>query len=164
MSDRHLPVRPNLDQLKHQAKDLLLELRAGNPDVKLAEAQHALARSYGVASWPRLVHVCQLIEAIWQDDLDTVARLTTQHPSLIHENARGVAKDNWGPPMSHAANLGRDRIIQYLHGRGAKDHASQFRRTLALPFAGTRLFSGRVRVDRHGSLLPRLRGVAARVE
>ena len=70
MSDRHLPVRPNLDQLKHQAKDLLRSVRSGDPvaiaelkshlrdgaepgDTKLAQAQHALARSYGVASWPR---------------------------------------------------------------------------------------------------------------
>jgi hypothetical protein len=26
---RHLPVRPNLDQLKHQARDLLRDLRRG---------------------------------------------------------------------------------------------------------------------------------------
>lgn len=123
MPDRHLPVRPNLEQLKHQAKDLLRELRAAAPDMKLAEAQHALARSYGVPSWPRLVHACRLIDAIWDDDLDTVARLTTRHPRLILENSRGVAHDNWGPPMSYAANIGRDRIIQYLHSHGATDHA-----------------------------------------
>jgi hypothetical protein len=29
---------------------------------------------------------------------------------------------NWGPPMSYAANLGRDRIIRLLHEHGAKDH------------------------------------------
>jgi hypothetical protein len=28
---RHLPVRPNLDQLKHQAKDLLRGVRRGDP-------------------------------------------------------------------------------------------------------------------------------------
>ena len=70
--DRHLPVRPNLDQLKHQARDLLRAYRAGEPlaseefkshhpeivppeDAQLADAQLVLARSYGAASWPRLV-------------------------------------------------------------------------------------------------------------
>src|SRR5690348_10496167 len=64
MADRHLPVRPNLEQLRHQAKDLLRAARAGTPaalvelrahgrasltsaDVKLSDAQRALARSYG---------------------------------------------------------------------------------------------------------------------
>ena len=32
MADRHFPVRPNLDQLKHQAKDLLHAVRQGDPD------------------------------------------------------------------------------------------------------------------------------------
>jgi len=31
MSVRRLPVRPDLDQLKHQAKDLLRAVRAGDP-------------------------------------------------------------------------------------------------------------------------------------
>ena len=62
MSDRHFPVRPDLDQLKHQAKDLLRAIRKGEPsavaelrqhhpeppepgNVKLADAQLTLARS-----------------------------------------------------------------------------------------------------------------------
>ena len=64
MSDRHLPVRPNLDQLKHQAKDLLRAIKRGDPGAagicgpiirsgstpraRLADAQLVLARSYGV--------------------------------------------------------------------------------------------------------------------
>jgi hypothetical protein len=39
---------------------------------------------------------------------------------MLHEDARGV-KGNWGPPMSYAANLGRDRIITALHDLGAAD-------------------------------------------
>jgi hypothetical protein len=31
MADRHFPVQPNLDQLKHQAKDLLRTIRRGDP-------------------------------------------------------------------------------------------------------------------------------------
>lgn len=51
---RRLPSRPNLDHLRNQAKDLLVELRPVHPQWQLADAQHALARSYGFDSWPKL--------------------------------------------------------------------------------------------------------------
>ena len=135
---RHLPVRPDLDQLKHQAKDLLRNIRRGDVEaieefnkfhpragadpanVKLSEAQFALARSYGGPSWPRLVQCCNLIDAIWRDDLEAVRELVTKHPNLLHEDAR-IRRSNWGPPMSYAANLGRDRIIKMLYDLGARD-------------------------------------------
>jgi hypothetical protein len=137
MADRHFPVRPNLEQLRHQAKDLLRAVRRGDasalaelrkhhpgrvePDAaQLADAQIALARSYGLPSWPRLVLACRLTDAIWHDDVDTVRELVLEHPRLLHEDARGV-KGNWGPPMSYAANLGRDRIIAMLRELGAAD-------------------------------------------
>jgi ankyrin repeat protein len=53
---RHLPDRPSLEQLRKQAKEHLDTLRAADPAVKLAAAQHALAREYGFESWPKLVH------------------------------------------------------------------------------------------------------------
>jgi hypothetical protein len=137
MTGRHFPVRPNHDQLKHQAKDLLRALRRGDAaaiaefreyhpervepnDAKLADAQLALARSYGLPSWPRLVRACEMTDAIWRDDVDAVRELVLAHPEMLHEDARGV-KGNWGPPMSYAANLGRDRIITMLHELGAAD-------------------------------------------
>jgi hypothetical protein len=51
---RSLPPHANLDHLKKQAKDLLPELQRRNPGAKLADAQHAIAREYGSASWPKL--------------------------------------------------------------------------------------------------------------
>ena len=51
---RDLPPRPSLDHLKKQAKELLQTLKQRDPDTRLAEAQHALAREYRFASWPRL--------------------------------------------------------------------------------------------------------------
>jgi len=42
-------------------------------------------------------------------------------------DARGVA-GNWGPPMSYAANLGRDRIIAMLRDLGAADLQHAFDR------------------------------------
>ena len=137
MSARRLPVRPDLDQLKHQAKDLLRAVRRGDPPaladlrqyhpappdpaaVRLADAQLVLARSYDAPSWPRLVVACRLIDAIWRDDVDAVRTLVTRNPRLLHEHA-GIRNSNWGPPLSYAANLGRDRIIELLHSLGATD-------------------------------------------
>jgi hypothetical protein len=134
---RRLPVRPNLEQLKHQAKDLLRAIRAGDPsaiaelqqyhpdkpdpgNVKLADAQLVLARSYEAPSWPRLVQACELIDAIWRDDVDAVRGMIVRSPHLLHEHAT-IRDSNWGPPMTYAANLGRDRIIDALFEVGATD-------------------------------------------
>lgn len=144
MSHRHFPVRPDLDQLRHQAKDLLRAVRRGDPvaveelvanhpervapeTARLADAQLALARAYGLPSWPRLVLACRMTDAIWRDDVDAVRDLVARRPSLLHEDARGV-RGNWGPPMSYAANLGRDRIIAMLAGLGATDLQHAFDR------------------------------------
>lgn len=68
---RHLPTHPSLDQLKHQAKELLQQTRAGAQEatvrfrdhhphsgnlesIKLSDAQLVIAREYGFASWPKL--------------------------------------------------------------------------------------------------------------
>ncbi|HYE85087.1 MAG TPA: hypothetical protein VEA16_01940 [Vicinamibacterales bacterium] len=89
---RHLPVRPNLDFLKKEAKALLDELRRGDPSRQLADAQFALARDYGFASWPVLkAHVEALgAEAVsplaggWIAD---VAR-SKRHPANLFRSAR----------------------------------------------------------------------------
>lgn len=137
MSARKLPVVPNLEQLRHQAKDLLRAIRRGDaealaefrqfhpdppsPDTaKLADAQLVLARSYEAPSWPRLVQACRLIAAIWNDDPDEVRRLIAENSRLLHESAT-IRESHWGPPMSYAANIGRDRIIRLLYDLGARD-------------------------------------------
>jgi hypothetical protein len=137
VSERHLPVHPNLDQLKHQAKDLLRDMKRERADAKLAGAQFALARSYGVASWPRLVLACRMVDAIWRDDVEAVRALVKKNPNLLHEMARGTESCNWGPPMSYAANLGRDRIIEMLHDAGAKDLSHALGRALLQGQTGT---------------------------
>ena len=138
MPVRRLPVRPDLEQLQRQAKELLraihsgdaqalAELREHHPEsidrsaAKLADAQLVLARSYQASSWTRLVHAVRLADAIWRDDIDTVRALVTSNPALIHEDVLIRTDSNWGPPMTYAANLGRDRIIRLLHSHGARD-------------------------------------------
>jgi len=144
MTNRHFPVRPNLDQLKNQAKDLLHAIRRSDPDaiadfrvhhsksidyssVRLADAQFVLARSYGLANWPRLVTACRMTDAICRGDEKTVRSMVLRDPRLLHEDARGVT-GNWGPPMSYAANLGQDAIIEMLRSLGASDMQYAFGR------------------------------------
>ena len=139
MTVRRLPVRPDPEQLHRQAKELLrdihsgdasaiAELREHHPEsidpasVKLADAQLVLARSYQASSWTRLVHAVRLADAIWRDDLDTVRELITGNPALLREHVLIRTDSNWGPPMSYAANLGRDGIIRFLHSQGARDY------------------------------------------
>src|SRR5579864_4297514 len=134
--DRYFPVRPNLDQLRHQAKDLLRAIRANDPAAvaelrkhhpknveaaraKLADAQVVLARAYGLPSWARLVSACRMTDAIWRGDVAAVRKLVLKEPRLLHEAARGVPDSNWGPPMSYAANVGQDAVIAMLRGMGA---------------------------------------------
>jgi ankyrin repeat protein len=138
MPVRRLPVVPDLDQLKHQAKDLLRAIHAGDSAAiaelqefhpnridpgaaRLADAQLVLARSYEASSWTRLVQAVQLVGAIWNDDIDLVRDLVTRNPHLIHEDALVRRSSNWGRPLSYAANVGRDRIVKFLHERGATD-------------------------------------------
>jgi Ankyrin repeat len=63
----------------------------------------------------------RLAEAIWRDDADTVGALVASNPALIHEHVLIRTDSGWGPPMTYAANLGRDRIIRLLYQHGAKD-------------------------------------------
>jgi Ankyrin repeat len=138
MPARRLPVRPDLEQLRRQAKELLRAIHAGDADAiadlreyhpqsidpsaaKLADAQLALARSYEASSWTRLVQAVQLADAIWRDDDSEVRALITHDPALIREQVLIRADSNWGPPMSYAANLGRNNIIRLLFDHGARD-------------------------------------------
>ena len=99
----NLPPRPDLGQLRHQARDLLRAARAGDiaavdriravsERVTLAAAQLAVAREYGFASWPRLKdHVETLglaeqvdafLEASIRDWTGRAARLLASTPEI----------------------------------------------------------------------------------
>ena len=67
MPSRELPARPNLEQLKKQAKSLLDAAKAREPaidvaDLALHDAQSAIAREHGFASWNELREEVGLIE------------------------------------------------------------------------------------------------------
>jgi hypothetical protein len=84
---RHLPSRPNLEYLRKQAKIRLAELQQLDPNAQLADAQHALAREYGFASWARLKAEVEsahpsILAGIW------IARLAESTPNPMNPLAR----------------------------------------------------------------------------
>src|SRR5262245_48772710 len=104
MPVRNLPVRPDLAHLRIQAKEFLTALRSCDPaaiaeakgvdesfdpaaPLKLSGAQHLLAKLYGAATWTRLVQCCNLVDAIWNDDVSVVREIVSKNPHLLHEHA-----------------------------------------------------------------------------
>lgn len=146
---RELPAQPHLDVPKREARELLALWRTADPDAlerirhrvpkyrplddrrlamaafKLADAQLTIAREYGYDTWAALkLKIAatpltnELRRAIHAGDRDTVVRILQANPALLH---LPVWSGNWGPPMSHAANLGRLEIIQAVAALGARD-------------------------------------------
>jgi ankyrin repeat protein len=90
-----LPDKPDLDWLRKQAKRRLDDLRRTDPEAQLADAQFALAKDHGFASWRALkAHIDsltidgQLFEAARQGDAIALARLLDAHPDKLHVRAK----------------------------------------------------------------------------
>jgi ankyrin repeat protein len=84
-----LPDNPNLDWLRKAAKRRLEEMRVGNPDAHLADAQFDLARQYGFPSWRALkAHIDSLtlegqLFAAAKNDANKLAALLDAHPDKL---------------------------------------------------------------------------------
>src|SRR2546427_3647855 len=93
MADKQLPPRPNLDQLKRQAKEL-----QDSAQIPLYEAQTRLAREYGFASWNKLreeveartlefdAAVTEFLEAATDGRPDRAERILALHPKIRTAN------------------------------------------------------------------------------
>ncbi len=129
---RQLPARPDLNQLKRQAKELLAAYRRGETAAlaevddlyrdadaatfALHDAQLVLARAYGFKSWPRLKAWVdgatdqELVEATRRGDLAAVARMLETRPELASH-----------PGALHAAVLTRaPGLVRVLMEHGAR--------------------------------------------
>jgi hypothetical protein len=95
---RNLPPHPNIEHLKKQAKDLLHDLQQGNPAAKLADAQFALAREYGFASWPKLKSYVESLSTPIQSDKNPFA---------------GKWTANLSKSKPHPANQFQSAIIEF---------------------------------------------------
>jgi ankyrin repeat protein len=102
---RKLPERPNLEQLRKQAKDLLDQYRSHvaaaveeverferQPDTttfSLHDAQRVLARAYGYESWTKLktfvdgANVQELVASVQRGDVSRTRVLLSARPELI---------------------------------------------------------------------------------
>lgn len=144
MPTRRLSVRPTRAQLADEVNALRIAHGEGDPAAIAAfvAAGHAaprdvLAMQYGAPNWARLVLCCDLVDAIWKDDAAALQKLLAANPALLHEPVLLRADSNWGPPMTYAANLGRDGLITLLHGMGATDLESAFARAVLQGQVGT---------------------------
>lgn len=134
MSVRRLPAKPDLDQLRHQARDLLNAARAGDPaavadfaehhpdhidpaGAKLADAQLVIARAYGASSWPQLVVACRALVAVSSDDFDALREVVVEHADVFDEQHSG----GWRDALADAANAALHRIITRLRSDGIRD-------------------------------------------
>ncbi len=118
-----LPARPDLDQLRHQAKDLLHAAQRGDPDaitrinavsgqITLAAAQLALAREYGFASWAKMKAEVERREILNGRDLSRLTRLLAEHPQLATEKM-----EHWRDHPMGADPLGYMAMLRFDHTR-----------------------------------------------
>jgi hypothetical protein len=117
-----LPAQPDLDQLRHQAKDLLhaaqrgdraaiARVNAGSGPVILSAAQLAIAREYGFASWAKLKLEVERRDILNDRDLSRLTRLLAEHPGLATENLQHWADRACEDPLGYVA------MMQFHHGR-----------------------------------------------
>ena len=112
-----LPARPDLDQLRHQAKDLLRAARSGDNAalariravsgrLMLASAQLAVARAYGFPSWRRLTIEVSRREILNNRDVGRLNALIAEEPSLATADlTHWCDHPNGAAPLNYIAML-----------------------------------------------------------
>ena len=98
MSPLNLPDRASLEYLKKLAKERLGVLRTADPAARLADAQLAVARAYGFASWRalkaeidrrRAPNVAEFLRACQSGDVAALGKILTIDPNLARERVGG---------------------------------------------------------------------------
>ena len=126
---RSLPSRPSLEYLRKQARELLVGARVQHPSWQLADAQFALARDYGFASWPALkAHV------------DTLTSDGRSAPSTA------VARPGGGPDDCPLTGSWRGNLEASVRHPALSFHGA----TLEVQVAGTLVTMTQVVVDETG--------------
>ncbi len=118
-----LPARPNLDQLRHRAKDLLRDARRGDLDalariravsdrVILDSAQLAIAREHGFPSWVKLKLEVERRDVLNQRDVSRLSDLLARHPESATTRMEG-----WSDHRKGADVLGYLAMLRLDHRR-----------------------------------------------
>ncbi len=134
-----LPARPDLDQLRHQARELLRAAQRGDPEaiariravsdrLVLSSAQLALAREYGFASWATLKLEVERRDVLNSRDLSRLTKLLAEHPELATAKMEHWCDHQLGAdPLSYMAMLRFDHdrlgLPSELPGTGAMARA-----------------------------------------
>jgi ankyrin repeat protein len=111
-----LPVRPDLQQSRHQAKDLLraaksgdaaalARIRAVSDRLLLTSAQLALAREYGFPSWRRLKTEVERRQILNSRDLARLAALLAEGPGLASAKLEHWSDHRRAEPLGYIAML-----------------------------------------------------------
>ena len=119
-----LPVRPNLEHLRNEAKQRLKTMRAQDAAVRLADAQRLVARDYGFASWRQLKAAVdreereRVFEAARAGDLEIVRRALADgfHPGTTDDTGRTLHQ--------LAKTLGHEPIELLMREAQARDERS----------------------------------------
>jgi hypothetical protein len=128
-----LPPRPDLDQLRHQAKDLLKAAKSGAASAvkrlatvagepTLAAAQLVVAREYGFPSWAKLKSEVERREVLNSRDVGRLRALIAKQPELATEEMHNWRDHPLGArPLSYVAMMrcdNADHIWRDMPGTG----------------------------------------------
>jgi len=111
VQNNRLPEEASLAQLRKQAK----ELRPFHSN--LSEAQHALARSYGFLSWPKMILAVKqrrLRQAIRSGDKQAFVDLLKETPRLVH-----LPFEDGSSPLLDAVEFDDPWMVETLIKNGA---------------------------------------------
>ena len=133
MPDAKLPERASLEYLKKLAKDRLRDMRASDPNVKLAAAQREVARDHGYSSWRALKAEVErrsadpthrFLDACAVGDAESVAALLAEQPALA--TAVDARRPHGGWTALHTASFGGHApVVRLLLEHGADPHARE---------------------------------------
>lgn len=101
-----LPYHPNLEHLRHQAKDRLRAAKVGAATLEhptLSCAQLAVARDYGFASWPRLKAEVERRMVLDSRDPVRLAAMIAEHPEHAIEDMSNWSDHGTIAPLSYVA-------------------------------------------------------------
>jgi ankyrin repeat protein len=128
-----LPANPSLEWLRKRAKQMLRELRDTQPEAQLADAQLAVARSHGFASWRKLKSFVDAVNghgdavrrAVREGDVGSLAALLDDDPELVDTGDdledRERPSDERGMSLLHLAVAAKQAaIVELLIERGAR--------------------------------------------
>ncbi|MGB8887843.1 MAG: ankyrin repeat domain-containing protein [Candidatus Korobacteraceae bacterium] len=154
MDVKELPARPNLEQYKKQAKELLKACASGDPDgvwrmkrhnprlaklsdgefrklsLRLADAQLAIAREHGFETWPKFArHIDDLTRASSSiSKFEAAADAVIAGDLVILER---LLREDPGLVRARSSRAHRATLLYYLAANGVEDYRQKTPRNAA---------------------------------